>query len=126
MLAYIQYLLIHKRNIPFGAIFSYYQLNQLSYLWSPEFYATLTTPSFQGLLRTGFVLFVPFSLLLATGAGPASAIAMQPRLVNFTVPDQRYAFNVTMDGLYPNSFPGKLGMANNQTTSKSMSQLPTC
>jgi hypothetical protein len=104
ILAYLQYLLIHKLNIPFGAVFSYYQISQLNYVWSSEFYATLTTPNFQGFLRTSFVLFIPFSILLATGVGPSSAIAMQPRLVNFTLPDQRVYLNLTFEDLYPTSF----------------------
>jgi hypothetical protein len=116
ILAYIQHLLVHKKNIPFGAVFSYYQINQLSYLWSPEFYATLTTPNFHGLIKVGFFLFIPFGLLLATGVGPASAIAMQPRLGNFTVPDLQYSFNVTMDGLYPSSLLGPSKVNNLKST----------
>jgi hypothetical protein len=122
-LAYVQYLLIHERSIPFGALFSYYQINQLSYLWSSEFYAAVTTPSFHGFLRTGFLLFIPFSMLLATGVGPSSAIAMQPRILNFTIPDQLFAFDVNSSSFYPDSFLTPVyGL--NQSSITSMSHVP--
>lgn len=37
MAAYLQYLLTQKQAVPFGAIFSAYQVTQMSYLLSPEF-----------------------------------------------------------------------------------------
>jgi hypothetical protein len=104
MVAYLQYLLTHKRPVPFGAIFSAYQVTQMSYLVSPEFRAALTTADWPALMKIPFLIFVSFSILLASGVGPSSAIAMQPRLVNYTVPDANIALNVTSEVLYPNSF----------------------
>ena len=103
MIAYLQYLLVHSKSVPFGALFSAYQVTQMSYLWSSEFRAAATASGFAGPMKFLFVLFVPFSILLAAGVGPSSAIAMQPRLVNFTVPDWRLALNVTPDILFPNT-----------------------
>jgi hypothetical protein len=34
IVAYRQYLLTHNRAVPFGAIFSAYNITQMSYLWS--------------------------------------------------------------------------------------------
>ena len=104
MTAYLQRLLVHKRPVPFGAIFSAYQVTQMSYLWSPEFRAAVTTSGFDGKMKIGFVLFVPLSILMAAGVGPSSAIAMQARAINFTLPESTYALNVTNEALYPTSF----------------------
>jgi len=106
VVAYLQYLLTGRRAVPFGAIFSTYRVKDMSYLWSCEFYATLTASGFSGLMRIGFLVFVPFSVLLTAAVGPSSVIAMQPRLTNSTVADWRVALNVTRDALYPVSFSG--------------------
>lgn len=103
MTAYLQYLLAHRKSVPFGAIFSAYQVTQMSYLWSSEFRAAMTASGFTGSLKSLFMLFVPFSILLAAGVGPSGAIAMQPRRVNFTVPDSRLALNVSHGILFPDA-----------------------
>jgi hypothetical protein len=103
MLAYMQFLLCSGKA-PFGALFSYYNISQLAYLFSPEFSAVLTTPNFRGPLKIGFILFVPFSILLATTVGPATAIALQPRHINFTIPLNTVVFNATTDQMFPTAF----------------------
>ena len=115
MTAYLQRLLVHQRPVPFGAIFSAYQVTQMSYLWSSEFRAAVTTPGFDGMRKAGFVLFVPLSILMAAIVGPSSAIAMQPRAINFTLPESTFALNITSNALYPNSFdePGPPLVFNN-------------
>ncbi len=115
MTAFLQRLLVHQRPIPFGAIFSAYQVTQMSYLWSPEFRAALTAAGFNGATKVAFILVVPLSILMAAGVGPCSAIAMQPRPVNFTLPNKQYVLNVTSDALYPDRFdlPGPPLVFNN-------------
>lgn len=115
MTAFLQRLLVHQRPIPFGAIFSAYQVTQMSYLWSPEFRAALTAAGFDGATKAAFILVVPLSILMAAGVGPSSAIAMQPRPVNFTLPNIQYVLNVTSDALYPDRFdlPGPPLVFNN-------------
>ncbi|KAK2749313.1 hypothetical protein FQN55_003639 [Onygenales sp. PD_40] len=110
MVAYLQYLLTQRRSgVPFGSIFSAYNVTRLGYLLSPEFRASVTARHFDTLLKIGFVLFVPFSILLAAAVGPASAIAMTPRLVNFTVPDSLFAVDHSYEEVYPVELakPGK-------------------
>lgn len=104
MVAYLQYLLTNRKAIPFGAIFSAYQVTAMSYLWSPEYLGALTTPAFGGFMKLVFILFVPFSIILTAAVGPSSAIAMLPRQVNFTLPAIPLALNVTSEILYPESF----------------------
>ncbi|EED22198.1 hypothetical protein TSTA_094440 [Talaromyces stipitatus ATCC 10500] len=110
MLGYQQYLLTRSNSaLPFGAIFSAYNATQVGYLWSAEFRASLTA-QFPLLLKTGFLFFVPASILLASAVGPASAIAMLPRLVNFTIPDNQIGLDHTYSDLFPTAFnqPGGL------------------
>lgn len=101
MIGYQQYLLTQSKSaVPFGAIFSAYYTTQIGYLWSKEFWATLTA-QFSLLLKTSFVFFVPASILLAAAVGPASAIAMLPRFVNYTQPDYLIGLNLTYGDIFP-------------------------
>ncbi|KAF7182459.1 hypothetical protein CNMCM7691_002029 [Aspergillus felis] len=103
--AYQQYLLTQPTSgVPFGAIFSAYHTTQVAYLWSPEFRASLTAPGFPLLLKMGFVVFVPASILLASAVGPASAIAMLPRHVNFSIPDYQLALDHAYSDVFPTAF----------------------
>lgn len=101
MVGYLQRLLTGRRPVPFGAIFSPYQVTQMSYLWSPEFRAAVTASGWPVVVKVPFLLFVAFSILLAAAVGPSSAIAMQPRPANFTLSNSAVALNVTSDIIYP-------------------------
>ncbi|KAL3418074.1 hypothetical protein PVAG01_09789 [Phlyctema vagabunda] len=103
MVAYLQHLLTGKRYVPFGAIFSAYQVTSISYLWSPELRGTLAAADFPWVLKLVFLCFVFISTLLAAAVGPSSAIALQPRPVNFTTPGWSAALNVTSELLYPDA-----------------------
>lgn len=104
IVAFLQYLLVHQAFVPFGAIFSAYQVSSLSYLWFPEFSAALTTSKFRGLVYFAFAFMVPFTILLAAAVGASSAIAIQPRQVNFTLPNFQVTINATSEYLFPASF----------------------
>lgn len=105
MIGFQQYLLTQSTSaVPFGAIFSAFYATQVGYLWSPEFRASVTTPRFPLLLKSGFVLFVTGSILLASGVGPASAIAMLPRLVSFSIGE----YELGLDRAYSDVFPTAL------------------
>ena len=101
MVAYVQFLLIGQCEIPFGALFSAYQVSEMSYLYSPEFWGAATARGIPLPTKLGFLLFVPASILLANTVGPSSAIAMQPRMANFSVPEYKLALNVSENALYP-------------------------
>jgi hypothetical protein len=102
MIGYQQYLLTQSSSaVPFGAIFSAYHATQVGYLWSPEFRASVTTPRFPLLLKSGFVLFVAGSILLASGVGPASAIAMLPRLVSFSIGECELGLDHDYSDVFP-------------------------
>ncbi|EGE02541.1 hypothetical protein TEQG_01575 [Trichophyton equinum CBS 127.97] len=103
MLTYLQYLLIHRRAVPFGSIFFAHQMAHMVYLVSPEFWATLTAPEFSLLMKVVFAIAVIFSVLLASVVGPSSAIAMQPRMTNYSPPDwSGFGVDASSDYLFPN------------------------
>lgn len=101
VVAYVQYLLTAQFAIPFGALFSAYQVSQMSYLLSPEFYAAVTARGFPLIIKAGFSFFVPASILLANAVGLSSAISMQPRMTNYSLPEYELALNASSDILYP-------------------------
>ncbi|EFE38383.1 hypothetical protein TRV_06929 [Trichophyton verrucosum HKI 0517] len=102
MLTYLQYLLIHRQAVPFGSIFFAHQMTHMGYLFSPEFRATLTAPEFPLSMKVVFAIAVIFSILLASVVGPSSAIAMQPRMANYSLPDwSGFGVNASSDYLFP-------------------------
>jgi len=80
--AYIRHELI-THDMPFGALFSAFQITTLNYLWSLEFWGSLTSPHLRGRRKIVFLTFVPLSILLAASVGPSLAIALIPRHVDF-------------------------------------------
>ncbi|KAL4905095.1 hypothetical protein BDW74DRAFT_19016 [Aspergillus multicolor] len=102
MVAYLQFLLTEVRSpLPFGAVFSAYHTTRLGYLVSKEFRASITAQGWSFLVKTGFVVFVPFSLVLAAAVGPASAIAMVPRYTSFSVDPFTFGLQKSYDEVYP-------------------------
>ena len=104
VLAYVNHLLTQDGPVPFGAMFASYNVTYMTYLWSPELRATLTSPGFRGPRMVFFAVFVPLNILLAAGVGPSSAVAMQPRFVSFAIPDSYVSLDRSEDDLFPSSF----------------------
>lgn len=107
VVAYIEYLATHQPAVPFGAIFAAYSTLRLDYLWSDEFIASLTTSGFLLSLKIAFGIFMPASVLLAAGVGPATAISMLPRYVNFTLP----SYSMVLEENYTELFPTDLTLS---------------
>lgn len=107
VVTYIEYLATQQTALPFGAIFAAYSTMRLDYLWSDELTASLTSPGFLLSLKVAFGAFMPASILLAAGVGPASAIAMLPRYVNFTMP----IYSMVFEQNYTEQFPTELTLS---------------
>ena len=65
--------------LPLGALSASTQAMHLSYLWSIDLLATVTSQSFRGRRKALFVCLVPLSVLLTALVGPSSAVLMIPR-----------------------------------------------
>jgi hypothetical protein len=99
--SYIRYELALGAGLPFGALFSALQITQVSYLWSTECWGALL--SFQTPLRRRLCLFVvvAITILLATAAGPASALALIPRVGYWPAGSTHIWLNGTRSDLWP-------------------------
>ena len=78
--SYVRYELILGDGIPFGALFSGLQISQASYLWSMEFWGTLSSRNISSKKKLRLLFVVTASVLLAAVSGPSSAILLVPKL----------------------------------------------
>ena len=78
-LAYTRHELVAGNGLPFGALFSGLQVNQISYLWSMELWGSIRSQSLP-IRRKLFLLVLVISVcILAAGAGPSTAVLLIPR-----------------------------------------------
>ncbi|KAK5095796.1 hypothetical protein LTS08_007931 [Lithohypha guttulata] len=90
-------------GLPLGTIFAPAQTTFISYLWSLEYWAAITSVGL-GSIRIVFLLCSLFaSMILAGLVGPSSAIAMIPRTINQTM------FNVHYFSDLPLTYPMSIG-----------------
>lgn len=99
--SYVRYELVLGDGIPFGALFSGLQISQASYLWSMEFWGTITskTISLQNKLR--LLSVVTASVFIAAVTGPSSAILLVPRFDYWPAGSTNVWINITSDSLWP-------------------------
>jgi hypothetical protein len=65
--------------VPLGALSATTQSMHISYIWSIDFLAAVTSQSFSGPRRYLFVVLVPLLIALTALVGPSSATLMIPR-----------------------------------------------
>ena len=104
---YLRHELVHHA-LPFGALFSAFQTNHLSYLWSLEFWGTVTSKGFASPRKFVFLLFVPLSILLSATVGPSFAVALIPRDSAFPAGTAA----IWLDGTRKEIFSASLGTDN--------------
>ena len=75
-------------SLPLGSFLAPYRLTDISYLWSLEFWASVTSGALRGWRSTVVAICVVASICLAALVGPASAVAMIPRLVEISTYQQ--------------------------------------
>lgn len=92
----IRHDLLNSRGLPFGLLGSGLSFTQISYLWSPEFIGALSCNSHWMLY--GIILL---SGIIASTAGPATAVLLIPRTISFPVGYSDYYINGTADHLWP-------------------------
>ena len=100
--SYVRYELMLGDGIPFGALFSGLQISQASYLWSMEFWGTITSRNIPTKSKLRLLTVVTGSIFLATITGPSSAILLVPRLDYWPAGSTQIWINVTSDYLWPN------------------------
>ena len=99
--SYVRYELMLGGGIPFGALFSGLQVSQASYLWSMEFWGTVSSRTISLESKVRLLVVVTVSVFLAAIAGPSSAILLVPRLDYWPGGNTNIWINITSDSLWP-------------------------
>ena len=104
LFAYIRFEMALGHGLPFGALFSGLQLNQVSTLWSAEFWASATTRHLPIHRRLSLVCITFICITLAAVGGPSSAILLIPKLDYWPAGHTSIWINVTKDELWPSRY----------------------
>ena len=99
--SYVRYEMLLGQGLPFGALFSALQLSQASYLWSMEFWGSMSSRHLPVRRRVGMVLIVTTAIILAATVGPSSAILLVPRLEYWPAGATNIWLNTTSQDLWP-------------------------
>lgn len=101
LLSYIRHEMTVGRGVPFGALFSGLHINQITYLWSMEFWGTVKAAHLQFGRKIALLALVAICVVLGTLCGPSSAVLLVPRLDFWPAGDTDIWVNATLDELYP-------------------------
>lgn len=101
ILSLVRYELRDGKVLPFGAMFAGLQFKEISFLWSAEFWGLVLSREIHWHKRVVLLSVVIVSTLLAVSVGPASAIAMQPRLEDFSAGGSSLWLNATSKDFWP-------------------------
>ena len=99
--SYVRYELALGQGLPFGALFSGLQISQASYLWSMEFWGSISSKHLAARRRIGMSLIIVTAIILAATVGPSSAILLTPRLDYWPAGATDIWLNATLQDLWP-------------------------
>ena len=99
--SYVRYELSLGQGLPFGALFSGLQTSQASYLWSMEFWASVSSNNLSLRRKFGMIVTITIAIVLAATVGPASAILLIPRLEYWPAGSTDVWINITSQELWP-------------------------
>lgn len=101
LVSYIRYEMAIGEGISFGALFSGLQVNQISYIWSMEFWGSLRSKELSGCRKLKLLVIVLLCALLATTCGPSSAVLLIPKMELWPAGSTHIWINATRDQLWP-------------------------
>lgn len=104
----IRYQAIHE-FLPLGGFSALLQTFHISYLWSLDFWSTITSKRFNRRRKALFITTVPLLIIITTVVGPSSAILMIPRQGTPKVVDTQYG---KATASLEEMFPGKVDISN--------------
>ena len=107
VLSYVRHQTIHGSGIPFGLFLGGLQFLQVSYLWSPELWSSVTVKVFH--LRRNFAVFLLLVVcgILAATVGPSSATLLIPRLILWPLESPHFAIRGTIQDVWPDHVDGR-------------------
>ena len=99
--SYVRHEMVLGNGIPFGALFSGLQMNQVSYLWSMEFWGVLSSSHVSFRRKAFTAVFLGVCFVLATVSGSSSAVLLIPRLDYWPAGRTHVWVNATFHDLWP-------------------------
>lgn len=99
--SYVRHQMVLGNGIPFGALFSGLQINQVSYLWSMEFWGSVVSNHLSGWKRISTMVFISVCFILAAVAGTSSVILLTPRLDYWPAGSTHIWVNATVNDIWP-------------------------
>ena len=88
-------------GLPFGALFSGLQLNQVSYLWSMEYWGSIKSHHLGFRRKLRLSVLIALCVALASLCGPSSAVLLIPRLEFWPAGSTHIWLNATNEQLLP-------------------------
>ena len=80
MFSFVRYQLALSGGLPFGALFTGLQFQEISFLWSMELWGAIRAHYMRRRIRLAVILLVVVCAFLSVSVGSASATLMRPRL----------------------------------------------
>lgn len=95
-----------NEGMPFGAVLSGLQIFQPSYLWSLEFWSSISSKRYQAKKKLSFAILVLICILVIILAGPSSANLLIARHGMWTTKPAYIAFGATPQNIWPDRLEG--------------------
>ena len=103
LFSYIRYEMVMGNGLPFGALFSGLQISQISYLWSKEFWGSITSRYLPFRRKASMLAITLVCFVLAAAAGPSGATLLVPRLDYWPAGTTHIWVNATVGELWPSA-----------------------
>ena len=101
ILSYIRHELAVGRGVPFGAIFAGMQFQDISVLWSLEFWGAVYAKETKSWRKGILLALVLIGALLAVSVGPVSASILKPRLDDWPAGGTDFWINGSAEEIWP-------------------------
>ena len=99
--SHVRHELTLGKGVPFGALFSGLQINQISYLWSMELWGSMKSSHLSSRRKLTLLVTIVVCFVLAVTAGPSSAILLIPRLDYWPAGTTHIWINLTSSETWP-------------------------
>lgn len=106
VLSYVRHHIVHK-GMPFGAALAGLHSSQVNYLWSLEFWSSMSAKSFRLKQKLLFAILILVCILVSALAGPSSANLLIARTGVWTTKPAYIAFSATSQDIWPDRFEGE-------------------
>ena len=107
VLSYIRYESVFGKGVPFGTFLGGLRFLQVSYLWSPELWSSVTATSITLKKKLAILATLIVGGILATTVGPSSATLLIPRSITWQLQPSHFALNGSFQDVWPDHVDGR-------------------